>query len=236
MATTTPQQLHTASVLSVDALNPTYYLARFQSDPKDGFHFSAGQYIIFQLPPPKLRHSMSIASSPNPGGTFDILQGVVPEGLGTQWTKSLQAGQTVSFMGPFGRFGLRPTTGKTKVFIATGCGIAPFASMIPAYLDNGGVDPVLLFWGMRHEQDLFWKNTFDRYALQHPQFSWYQTLSQPTPAWSGKTGRVTAHISGIYQTNAEYYLCGSSMMIGDVRKLLLERGVGAVDILSEAFF
>lgn len=230
-------QRHTAIVLSIQTLNTNYYLIRFQSDPNNPFHFFAGQYIIFQLPPPKLRHTMSIASAPNPEGTFDILQGVVPGGLGTEWIKRLHVGEVVSFMGPLGRFSVRHETGKRNVFIATGCGIAPFMSMIGQELSTISYQlSTVLYWGMRYETDLFWQEEFAALAKEHPQFSWHLTLSRPSPTWSGEKGRVTGHMDEIVQPNSQYYICGSSVVIGDVRKALLQRGVAIGDIMSEAFF
>jgi len=63
-------------------------------------------------------------------------------------------------MAPLGIFVLDKTTLRKKIMVSTGTGVAPFRSMILDYLENGGSDDVTLYWGMRHEEDLYWVGDF----------------------------------------------------------------------------
>lgn len=225
-------QTFTATVSSVTNVAGEFYLARFTLAEPLEISFQAGQYVIFQIGPPKLRHTMSIASSPTNSGIIDILQSVAPMGEGSKWLLSLKTGDAVTFVGPLGKFTLQKESPRPKVFVATGCGIAPIRSMI---LDKPSGT---LYWGLRHETDVFWQDEFAVLARQHPSFQFMITLSKPTDAWKGKRGRVTEHV--VRETpdllHSEFYLCGSRAMIVDMRGLLTDNGVPQGQIYTETFF
>ena len=63
-------------------------------------------------------------------------------------------------MGPSGAFTLLPEHPGDVIFAATGTGIAPVISMLAQMgrLDGGagkGAGKKILYWGLRHESDLF---------------------------------------------------------------------------------
>ena len=230
--------LYTATVSLVINVAGKFYVAKLVlADPKEML-FQAGQYVIFQIGPPKLRHTLSIASSPRDSGTIDILQSVAPMGEGSKWLLGLKAGDTVQFLGPLGKFILEKASPKQKVFVATGCGIAPLRSMILDYLETGGKSQVLLYWGLRYETDLFWQEDLEDLAKRYPNFHAITTLSKPGASWMGKKGRVTDYEirESPELQSSEYYLCGTRQMIVDMRGLLTENGVPQDQIFTEAFF
>jgi len=231
-------QTYTATVSSVVNVAGKFYVAKLAlAGPKEML-FQAGQYVIFKIGPPKGNHTLSIASSPANSKTIDILQSVAPMGEGSKWMLGLKAGDAVRFLGPLGKFTLQKESPKQKVFVATGCGIAPLRSMILDYLETGPTAGVCLWWGLRHETDVFWKGEFDDLAMKHPNFHHTITLSQPTDAWRGSRGRVTAHVvAGTPERiQSEFYLCGTRQMIVDMRGLLVHNGVPQSQIFTEAFF
>ncbi len=233
---------YTATVSSVINVAGEFYVATLALTNPLTLAFTAGQYVIFQIGPPKLRHTLSIASSPRNSKVIDILQSVAPMGAGSRWLLGLKVGDTVQFLGPLGKFVLAKESPRQKVFIATGCGLAPLRSMIFDYLETGGNAQVLLYWGLRFETDLFWQEDLEDLAKRYPNFHYITTLSKPTDAWtesaSWRKGRVTDHV--ITKTpefqSSEYYLCGTRQMIVDMRQLLVDNGVAAEQILTETFF
>lgn len=225
-------QIYTAKVASIKNLAGDYFLGRFVLvDPRQ-MQFAAGQYVIFHLLPPKLRHTMSIASPPSKKGEIEILQQRVAGGEGSKWFALLQKGDMVRFTGPLGKFVLNGEAARPKVFVATGSGIAPLRSMI---LDHPSGT---LYWGLRHESDLFWQEELKRLANNHKNFHYTITLSQPTDTWSGTRGRVTEHVVAETPelTESEFYLCGNRQMIVDMREFLADNGVPENQIYTETFF
>lgn len=242
----TKPKTYTAAVSSATNVAGEFYVAKFALTNPSTIAFTAGQYVIFQIGPPKLRHTLSIASSPRTSGTIDILQSVAPMGEGSKWLLGLKAGDTVQFLGPLGKFTLQKesplrlseVSPRQKVFVATGCGLAPLRSMILDYLETGGEGQVLLYWGLRYETDLFWQEELEDLAKRYPNFHPVTTLSKPGDAWTGEKGRVTDQVVGKTSElqSSEYYLCGIRQMIVDMRRLLTENGVPPEHIFTEAFF
>lgn len=231
-------QIFTATVSSVARVVGKFYVAKLALTSPKAMQFLAGQYAIFKIGPPKVNHTLSIASAPASDGMIEILQSVAPMGEGSKWMLGLKAGDPVQFFGPLGKFSLQKESPKQKVFVATGCGVAPLRSMILDYLETGGKAQVLLYWGLRFESDLFWQEELEDLAMKHPNFHFMTTLSKPGASWTGEKGRVTAHV--IKETpdvkNAEFYLCGSRQMIVDMRNLLGQNEVPQGQIYTETFF
>lgn len=234
----TKPQTFSATVDFVKNLAGDYYHGRFRLTEPTLFNFTAGQYVIFNVPAPKLRHTMSIASSPRDLPFLDILQSTKPMGEGSKWFLTLKPGDPVTFLGPVGKFVLAATSHKQKVFVATGCGIAPFRSMIGDYLASGATNPVVLYWGLRYETDLFWQEEFAKLSQKHQIFRFFTTLSKPSGNWQGICGRVTDHVVSKTESlkDSEFYLCGNRQMIAEVRKQLTDAGVPAEQVFTETFF
>jgi len=127
---------------------------------------------------------------------------------------------------------------KRKVFVATGTGIAPFYSMIAAYLKEGGAAEVDLYWGLRHEEDIFWQKEFEQLSRTHPNFRFVLTLSQPSDTWQGKRGHVGDHLFAEEKnlSGSDFYLCGNKDMVADMRAKLTAAGVPDMQVKFELFY
>ena len=60
------------------------------------------------------------------------------------------------------------------------------------------------------------------------------TVSQPDEDWNGNKGRVTVYLEEL-NLEAQYYLCGSGLVITDVTAHLEGKGIPAENILRENF-
>ena len=251
-------QTYTAMVSSVTNVAGEFYVAKLRLvEPKD-MPYTAGQYVICKIGPPKGNHTLSIASAPSSDGTIELLQSVAPMGEGSKWLLGLKPGDPLQFLGPLGKFVLQKESPRPKVFVATGCGIAPLRAMIQDKLsavsrqssdkshqssesknglkaDSGEL--MALYWGLRHETDVFWKEEFEKLAAEHPNFRFVLTLSQPTDGWKGARGRVTQHVLKEIESlkQSEFYLCGNRQMIVDIRAFRRTWG-RAEQIYTETFF
>lgn len=193
-----------------------------------------------------VNRSMSIASSPS-NKELLMCHDTSPMGPFSLWTINANIGDTIEILGPLGIFTLNKESLRKKFLIATGTGIAPFRSMLLDVFSNyelstlprrqAGINyELMLYWGLRHETDIYWNDEFTDLAKRFPNFHYYLTLSQPLPSWQGLKGRVTAHLDEIIDMNAEYYLCGSNGMICEVKQRLLDAHVLSEHIKNEAFF
>jgi NAD(P)H-flavin reductase len=194
-----------------------------------------GQYATFIIDA-QTRRQYSFALPSTGTNEFTIVVDVTPMGPGSKFFLERTVGDVVSVLAPLGTFRFeQPTT--PVVFVATGTGIMPFRSMIETYLTAGGTGDITFFWGLRHEEDIFWKDMLDQWQITYPNFHYSLVLSKPSSAWQGKTGHVTEHIvKDIPQLETHtFYLCGNRHMISDVKTDLLAHKVPEGQIKTELF-
>ena len=187
-----------------------------------------------------LLRSYSIASSPGTGEVRLVIK-LIPHGAASRWLAGLQVGTPVYFTGPMGFFVLELTHPGDIVFAATGTGLAPVVPMVRELLGKSEPGQIHLYWGLRTQKDLFWREELA--ALAHPRLTVHTHLSQPepppTPAWTGARGRITGplleHLPTLHKPT--FYLVGNGAMIRELKHALQERGVDRKrQIRTEAFF
>lgn len=155
-----------------------------------------------------------------------ILYTVNPEGLLTPELAKLSKGDKVFVSEPFGRF-----TGNDDpaVWIATGTGIAPFASMFFSAPSHNKI----LIQGNRNMPGLYFYDKFIKKMGQN-----YFPCCSREIADGCYHGRVTEFLQAfeIPDFSIPFYLCGSAEMVVDARDILIEKGVPFDNILAEIFF
>lgn len=199
--------------------------------------YKAGQNMMLMIAP-GVNRTMSIASPPANDHELLMIHDVSPMGSGSKWTVSLSEGDSATIVAPTGGALIFADTPKRKVMVATGTGVAPFHAMVLDILSRNPTIPLVLYWGQRFEEDVYWKEELDNIAAAHPNFTWHQILSRPTPRWQGWKGHVTEYVLAQEKDmqNSEFYLCGNKAMIEEVRAKLLERNVPKEQIKSELFY
>jgi ferredoxin/flavodoxin---NADP+ reductase len=155
-----------------------------------------------------------------------ILYTVNPEGRLTPELAKLSKGDRVYVSDPFGRF-----TGNDDpaVWIATGTGIAPFASMFFSVPTHNKI----LIQGNRNLSGLYFYDKFIKALGQN-----YHPCCSRESVAGCYSGRVTGFLQdfNIPDLSIPFYLCGSAEMVVDVRDILIEKGVPYDNILAEIFF
>jgi CDP-4-dehydro-6-deoxyglucose reductase, E3 len=201
--------------------------------------FDAGQTMMIYIAP-GINRTMSIASSPSIPNELTVCWDVSPMGPGAHWLLDHRVGDEVQFMAPLGIFVFdqqQEQHVRTSVFVATGTGIAPYRAFLDSYLAQGILKETHLYWGLRHEDDIFWKEIFESYEQSFPQFHFHISLSQPSSAWQGLKGHVTEHIlQSALDMEAVYYLCGSGAMVEEMHTGLTAKGIPEPHIKRELFF
>jgi len=229
-------QKYAARLASIEKISSKVYRERFELlEPKEIIFFP-GQTVMLMVAP-GVNRSMSLAGVPDEKNSITLIHDVAPMGPYSKWALSSKVGDPMSFMGPLGMFVLDKESPRSIVLVATGTGIAPYYAMAKNYLSAGGRSEVTMYWGLRHEEDLFWQKEFAELASQYPNFHPVITLSQPTESWQGKQGHVQDHIlSQQNLSGADYYLCGNRAMVDDVRTRLKAASVPETQIKSELFY
>ena len=182
--------------------------------------------------------SYSIASSPEQRGELRLVLRILEDGVGSQFFAGLTPGQEISFTGPMGFFVNELSHTGDVVYVATGTGMAPIWPMLLETLARPETGRVELFWGLRHEDDLFWQDELQSLTARNPRFSAHIYLSQPRGFWRER-GRVVPPVLELLPslTRPTFYLCGNGQMIEECKAALIARGVERKrQIRTEAFF
>ena len=225
-----------AKVSEITRLSAKFMQFHFELVTPNTISFSPGQYILLEVPGIQQKKSYSITSSVDLDHAIEIVVNTAPHGDGVRYLTSLTPGDKVSFYAPAGIFTVAPEE-KSLVFVAAGSGIAPIKNMLIHQLRfEQDTRPMVLYWGLRFEEDIFWLDKFQDLAQAYPNFQLHPVLSQATPAWKLCRGRVTDCLS-IHPMidSAGYYICGRTQMVEDVKTLLLQKGVQQQHIHHEMF-
>jgi Na+-transporting NADH:ubiquinone oxidoreductase subunit F len=244
---------HAAKVHLVENLTHDTKLVRFQLLDGDLLHFTAGQFVILSVPESFLQEwnaryktsytaiarPYSFASSPSRLPFFDLIVKLagpppgkdVPPGVGSSYVHQLKTGDSVRFSEPMGELSASPDTGRPVIIVAGGTGAAPFLSFFQSWFENDSPHKsrIYFFFGVRSRCDLFLHDQFQRWAAGRKDFIYVPSLSSPEDSvqWSGETGYISVvlgkHIEA--PSEADAYVAGSPVMLREVEKVLLTKGI-----------
>ena len=183
----------------------------------------------------QLRFNVRIATPP-PGQDC-------PPGVGSSYVFNLKEGDTVTAIGPFGDFHIKPTQ-KEMVYIGGGAGMAPLRAHITELFENEKTARKVTYWyGARSKQELYYEDYFEKLAEEHGNFEFNVALSEPLDEdnWTGHTGFIHEAVLINYLEDhpnpkaIEFYLCGPPMMVKACSKMLADLGVTEEQIAYDEF-
>ena len=204
--------------------------------------FRAGQFVSLAVGhDPEgltLRRSYSIASPSREGERLRFIIRIIPEGTASELLMSLPIGAEIEMTGPHGFFVLDAAHPGDVVFGATGTGVAAVMPMLGELAGRKDPGRRLLYWGARHESDLFSRDEIA--ALCRDAGTELRTfLTAPAPEWREGNGRITqAILDALPALSAPtFYLVGNGAMIAELKRELIARGIDRKrQIRTEAFF
>lgn len=204
--------------------------------------FEPGQFISVEIPKGKeiVRRCYSICSWPKKEDkkVIELCIKKVENGIGTGYLFGLKEGAKIKFVGPLGKFVLMPNSKKKDiVFVSSGAGIAPFRCMTHNLLESGFKNNLFLLAGYRKEKQALYEEEFLELEKKYKNFVYWKVISQPElENYSGEKGHVQELIEKyISKFDGDFYLCGLSDMVEDVRHLLLKKGVKEEQIFYEKY-
>ena len=207
--------------------------------------------LIAHNPNAGQRNNYSLASNQKTEGTLRFNVRIAtpppgqdcPPGIGSSYLFSLKPGDTVSGIGPFGDFHIKPTQ-REMVYIGGGAGMAPLRAHLSHMLETEKTARKVSFWyGARSKQEVFYDEYFEQLANALHNFTFHVALSAPLPEdhWNGHRGFIHEVLFEKYLREhsnvkaAEYYLCGPPMMIKACTRMLSDLGVSSNQIAYDEF-
>ncbi|MFZ3232196.1 MAG: FAD-binding oxidoreductase [Patescibacteria group bacterium] len=216
-------ELDSATVSNIEYLTPDTVELRLAAK---GFSFKPGQYasIFFNDADGEFSRAYSIVSGDSSGFTLTIK--LLPNGRGAKAIRAFKGGETLKYSGGIGHFVLRDTPAH-KVLVATGTGLAPMIAMLEA---APAETKKTVVFGVRNEEDLFYAEKLRMFENTEVVI----TVSRPSDSWTGKSGRVTDHLSCV-TPESEVYICGNPDMVESVVKAMESAGHPASLVSHESF-
>ena len=192
---------------------------------KRNFDFIPGQVVkiaIDKIQPPRI---YSICSG-NQSEKISVLFNIKEDGFLTPRLALAKEGDEFLVSDPYGSF---HCDDGPACWIATGTGVAPFYSMAK----SGIITNKILLHGARHINQFYFEEDFK-----------VQFGSNYVRCCSGEQssnlfyGHVTQYLlfQKVFPKDFKYYLCGKSLMVVDVRDLLISKGISYNNIFSEIYF
>jgi ferredoxin-NADP reductase len=227
----------TARLIESRELAPEIRHFVFETPEVERIDYQPGQFVSLShtLDGKPITRAYSIAGSPSPN-RFELCLNCVTDGRLSPHLFAMQPGDAISLKGPLGTFVWRKPVGPS-ILVATGTGIAPFRSMLHEELATGNNAPITLIEGARYEHGLLYREEFEQAAAMHPRFKFWPTVTRPSEAWTGRTGRVQPHLLEALggSTDFHVYVCGLKEMVDDVRARLKELGFDRKQIVYEKY-
>lgn len=209
-------------ITSIKEISPSIFLISLKRD----FDFIPGQVIGLSMnlfTPPRL---YSIASSDKSDEVW-ILFDEKEKGVLTPWLAARKVGDEIYTTGVSGNF--YSEKNEKAYWIASGTGIAPFASM---FFSGYGGNKILIHGG-RKINSFYFSNEF----LAGMNDKYIRCCSQESGPGIFH-GRLTQYLKErkSFPKDYKYYLCGSAEMVVETRDILLSGGVEYENIIAEIYF
>jgi ferredoxin-NADP reductase/ferredoxin len=204
--------------------------------------FRAGQYVGLTVEIDGVRTSRpySIVSSPNQLAYYELGIRRKQGGFVSCYLfDHARVGDVLEATEPLGNLYYNPLFhGNDLVFIAGGCGITPFISMLRDVAEQVVPLKIHVLFGCLTEKDIIFKNVLEELQSRRSNIQLNYVLSEPEPTWKGECGFITRNIIQKFIgsiKNKYFYIVGNRAMYQFIGQELTELGVPRHRTLYEAF-
>lgn len=188
-----PRRMLAVKIVARDLLAADVLRLRLKPAKGDALRWLAGQYLEIVLPEGR-RRAFSIANAPEDAGLIELHVRKVPGGGFTQQLfDAYPVGAVLRVEAPLGTFVPREDSERAMIFMAGGTGFAPVKAIIEHFLHLGSARPIHLYWGARHEADLYLPELPAQWSARHPAFAYTAALSEPDAEESTRFRRGAVH-------------------------------------------
>ena len=173
--------------------------------------FRAGQYmgITVEINGVRTSRPYSIVSSPNQLAYYEVgIRKNVGGFVTPHILENFKVGDIVETTEPMGNLFYNPLFhGNNLVFIAGGCGITPFISLLREITEKTISLNIWLIYGALTESEILFKDELDDILSRRNNVNIKYVLSEPDPSWTGSCGFITKDIisSEIDSLREKYY-------------------------------
>jgi ferredoxin-NADP reductase len=211
----------------------------FYFRPEQPVLYTAGQYTELTIPHPHpdqrgIRHWFTLSSSPTDDLLTITTKFAADKGSSFKRAlRKLQPGTELHVATPMGDFVLPKLVQTPLIFVAGGIGITPFHSILSWLAATRETRPIKLLYGVRSEDEIIFQETFDKAGRRATIM-----VSEPTAAWGGERGHLSAELILGLEKPAEdtlIYVSGPEPMVQALANDLHKAGIKKHQIVSDEF-
>ena len=228
---------------SIVSETPSVKTYRLRS-PGDGalpITYSPGQFlnVAFAVGGARMNRSYSISSSPNERDYVELSVKREERGAVSRHIHDLiNVGDEIEAGGPVGTFTFSGTEADSIVLIAAGVGITPMMSIARYLSERSWPGEIFFIYACRTSADFIFQKSLAALERRNPKLHVVVTMSDAGPEWKGARGRLgkellTQAVPDL--ASRRVHLCGPPAMMDATKALLLEIGVPADHLKTEAF-
>ncbi|MBD1388005.1 NAD(P)H-flavin reductase [Neiella sp. HB171785] len=222
------------TVSRLEALTP--YVQRAILIPAEPVEFLPGQYLMLHLSDDDKR-PFSIASATS-AATLELHIGAGrADSYAGQAIDYLRDHQQVTVSLPGGEAYWHPERHEPTILMAGGTGFSYVNSILMSMIDQPRREPLVLYWGVRKEADLYEWPRIEHLAANHDWLTVHAVVEEPSAGWQGKIGKVHQAVLADFADMSGYdiYMAGRFEMVGIARDAFIERGMPRERMFSDAF-
>ncbi|MBD3253825.1 MAG: hypothetical protein GF383_01970 [Candidatus Lokiarchaeota archaeon] len=237
-------RIQEVSVSDIQNLSYDTKLIRLvSSDPlKPLAPFRAGQYVGLTVNINGVRTSRpySLVSSPNQLAYYELGIRKKEDGFVSKYLfDRAKLGDKFVLTEPMGDLYYNPLFhGKDLVFIAGGCGVTPFISMIRNIYEKCIPIEVTLLFGCVTEKDILFREELEKIQENRSNIKVNFILSEPGDSWNGECGFITSDLISKYTGTISgkfFYVVGNRAMYDFIKEEMNSLNVPRHKIIYEAF-
>ena len=202
-----------------------------------GFNYLPGQWAFLTVDSDEEQKTKPLSFSSSP--TEDYLE-FTKRLTGHEFSNDfarMEVGDAATIRGPYGKLTLQENHKKIGM-LSGGIGITPLRSMVRYSTDKELKTSIILLYSNRFENDIAFMDDFDEMQLRNPNFRVMITITGPSQAWKGLTGRIDQEmIKKKVPDYAErvFYSCGPKPMVDAMVDTLSKIGLPEAQIKYEYF-
>lgn len=224
----------TCTVTRLEALTP--YVQRAILTPAEPVEFLPGQYLMLHLSEDDKRPFSIASANSSPVLELHIGAGRADSYAG-QAIDHLQQNQQVQISLPGGDAYWHPERHEPTILMAGGTGFSYVNSILMSMIDAPRREPLIVYWGVRKEADLYEWPRLAHLAANHDWLTVHAVVEEPSAGWQGKTGKVHEAVLADFDSLAGYdlYMAGRFEMVGIARDAFLQKQMPRERMFSDAF-
>ena len=214
-------------------------ISSFYFTPEQPVSYTAGQFIELTIPHDQAdqrgtKRWFTLSSSPTDDKISITTKFTSENGSSfKQALRHLKSGEVLTISDPMGDFVLPKLVQTPLVFVAGGIGITPFLSIFQWLKATHEERPIKFLQAVSNEDEISFMGILDD-IKQHATF----LVSQPSAAWGGERGHLSAEIIlGLEKPTDDtlVYISGPESLVETLTKDLIAAGLNKNQIVGDYF-